>query len=137
MINQKDIQSNALINLNMYFENIFFQNTGKIIENNIHDIEIGFNEIHDYKDKQITIKLFCTVKKNKYFSLNLCLVGIFLVGDNYPTDRLLPNAIAIMFPYLRSQVTIMTSQLNTVPVVIPAININSFLKKQNENPTKR
>lgn len=37
-----------------------------------------------------------------------------------------------MFPYLRSQITLMTTQPNIAPVVIPPININSFLKKQEE-----
>ena len=38
------------------------------------------------------------------------------------------NAVAILFPYLRSQVTRMTAQPDIEPVVIPAININALLK---------
>lgn len=68
--------------------------------------------------------------------MNLCLVGSFLVGEDFPTDKLLPNAIAIMFPYLRSQVTLMTTQPNITPVIIPPININSFLKRQQEEFNK-
>ena len=38
------------------------------------------------------------------------------------------NTVAILFPYLRSQVTLMTAQPDIEPVVIPAININALLK---------
>jgi preprotein translocase subunit SecB len=41
-----------------------------------------------------------------------------------------------MFPYLRSQVTLMTTQPNITPVIIPPININSFLKRQQEEFNK-
>lgn len=132
MINQKDIKSNVLKNINMYFESIVFRNNGKNIQDNANEVDVGFKEIHQCEGKQITIRLFCKVEQKNCFILDLCLVGVFLVGNNYPTDKLLPNAIAIMFPYLRTQVTMMTSQPGTIPVVIPAININSFLEKQNK-----
>ena len=38
------------------------------------------------------------------------------------------NTVAILFPYLRSQVTRMTAQPDIEPFVIPAININALLK---------
>lgn len=136
MINQKDVKSNVLKNINMYFESIVFWNNSKNIQDNANEVDVGFKEIHQYEGKQITIRLFCKVEQKNCFILDLCLVGVFLVGNNYPTDKLLPNAIAIMFPYLRTQVTMMTSQPSTIPVVIPAININSFLEKQNKKILK-
>ena len=137
MINQNEIKSTALRNLNMYFENINFQSNGKNIKDVPKGVNIGFREIHEYEEDKIFIKLYCRVEKKDKFELNLCLVGSFLVGKDFPTDKLLPNAIAIMFPYLRSQVTIMTTQPNATPVVIPPININSFLKRQNEKINKK
>ena len=94
-------------------------------------------DFHKYEENKIFIKLYCKVEKKDSFELNLCLVGIFIVGKDFPVSKLLPNAIAIMFPYLRSQVTIMTTQPNATPVVIPPININSFLKRQNEKINKK
>ena len=136
MINQNEIKSTALRNLNMYFENINFQSNGKNIKDVPKGINIGFREIHEYEEDKIFIKLYCRVEKKDKFELNLCLVGSFLVGKDFPTDKLLPNAIAIMFPYLRSQVTLMTTQPNITPVTIPPININSFLKRQEEEFNK-
>ena len=132
IVNQNEVKSTALENINMYFENISFQSSGKNIKDNTNEIDVGFKENHKYEENKISIKLYCKVEKENSFELNLCLVGIFLVGEDFPTDKLLPNTIAIMFPYLRSQVTLMTTQPNIAPVVIPPININSFLKKQEE-----
>lgn len=136
MINQNEIKSTALRNLNMYFENINFQSNGKNIKDVQKGVNIGFREIHEYEENKISIKLYCRVEKKDNFELNLCLVGSFLVGEDFPTDKLLPNAIAIMFPYLRSQVTLMTTQPNITPVIIPPININSFLKRQQKEFNK-
>lgn len=38
------------------------------------------------------------------------------------------NTMAILFPYLRAQATLVTSQPDVEPVVIPAININALLQ---------
>jgi len=43
------------------------------------------------------------------------------------------NTMAILFPYLRAQVTLMTSQPDVDPVVLPAININALLQNLEEN----
>ena len=131
IVNQNEVKSTALENINMYFENISFQSSGKNIKDNTNEIDVG------YEENKIFIKLYCKVEKKDSFELNLCLVGIFIVGKDFPVSKLLPNAIAIMFPYLRSQVTIMTTQPNATPVVIPPININSFLKRQNEKINKK
>lgn len=37
------------------------------------------------------------------------------------------NTMAILFPFLRSQVTLMTAQPDMVPIVLPLININALL----------
>ncbi len=36
------------------------------------------------------------------------------------------NTVAIMFPYLRTQATLLTSQPGMAPVVLPLINTNKF-----------
>ena len=38
------------------------------------------------------------------------------------------NTMAILFPYLRAQATLMTSQPDMEPVVLPVININALLQ---------
>lgn len=96
IVNQNEVKSTALKNINMYFENISFQSSGKNIKDNTNEIDVGFKENHKYEENKIFIKLYCKVEKKDSFELNLCLVGIFIVGKDFPVSKLLPNAIAIM-----------------------------------------
>ncbi len=43
------------------------------------------------------------------------------------------NSIAILFPYLRAFVSIVTNQANTPPVVLPTMNLISLEKPLKEN----
>lgn len=38
------------------------------------------------------------------------------------------NAVAILFPYVRSQLTLLTAQPETTPIVLPALNINALIE---------
>lgn len=45
-------------------------------------------------------------------------------------DELLEkNAVAILFPFARAQLTLLTAQPETEPIVLPAFNINALLEK--------
>lgn len=77
----------------------------------------------------LTIKLIADAA----YSLSLSIVGIFSVSDedakkiNISKEVLLEkNAISILFPYLRSQITLLTSQPSFQPIVLPPININAL-----------
>ena len=65
--------------------------------------------------------------ENKTEDLNVKIVGIFGILEE-ESKRLKPNAIAIIFPYLRSQISLLTTQPNMLPVVLPAMNINNLFK---------
>ena len=39
-----------------------------------------------------------------------------------------------MFPYLRSEVTLLTSQPGMVPIVLPPLNINNLMDKAEISP---
>lgn len=43
------------------------------------------------------------------------------------------NSIAILFPYLRAFVSIVTNQANTPPIVLPTLNLASLEKPLKEN----
>ena len=65
-------------------------------------------------------------------SLEIVVSGIFEFQAELEQEQkdiiVTKNTVAILFPYLRSQVTLMTAQPDIEPVVIPAININALLK---------
>ena len=71
-----------------------------------------------------------TISGENTFTLEGELVGIFSMDDktDLSIGKLKTNAVAIMFPYLRSQVTLWTSQPMMSPIVLPPININKIFK---------
>lgn len=67
--------------------------------------------------------------KSDLIVLNLQTVGIFRVEkaeiDQDVYDQLIKtNTVAIMFPYIRSQVSLLTTQPGIQPIMIPPMNIN-------------
>ena len=65
------------------------------------------------------------------FELRADLVGIFDVDEEW-VDKLKANAVAIMFPYLRSQLTLLTSQPEMMPIILPTVNINKLLESNKD-----
>lgn len=63
IVNQNEVKSTALENINMYFENISFQSIDKNIKDNTNEIDVGFKENHKYEENKIFIKLYCKVEK--------------------------------------------------------------------------
>lgn len=130
MIKEKDILSNALKMKNLYFKRIIFEATGeKASDEGIADV--AFDKKHIVDGKTIEIDLLCKVEVENIFKLELCLNGKFEAG-NIESKAVLPNAIAIMFPYLRAQVSLMTAQPNIPTISLKPVNINALLEKQNE-----
>lgn len=133
MVNSESIKADMIKNLSIYFENIYMQNEGKNISAQKDKIKIGFDVKHTCTGNKLDIKLYCRVRCEDIFLLDMCLAGSFVIGGEFTENRVLPNAIAIMFPYLRSQISIMTAQPNMCPIILPAMNINKFINKEKQN----
>lgn len=133
MVSQEDIKSSVLTMENLYFEFVNFQGTGiSAPEQGVS--KVGYKEEHIISNDLLNIGLYCRVETENIFQMELCLKGIFKASSEEMANKLLPNAIAIMFPYLRAQVSILTSLPNIPTISLEPININAFLEKQN-NPT--
>ncbi len=65
-------------------------------------------------------------------SLEVVVSGIFEFNAELTDEQkqiiVTKNTMAILFPYLRAQVTLITAQPDMEPVVLPAININALLQ---------
>ncbi|MFA6866752.1 MAG: protein-export chaperone SecB [Clostridia bacterium] len=84
----------------------------------------------------LSIKINKT-KGNAPFSINIEVEGRFEL-DNWENPDLIQlmedNTIAILFPYLRSLVTMVTSNTSsTQPYILPIINITALFKKNSSN----
>ena len=63
-------------------------------------------------------------KTNSY--LKCIIIGVFEKEIDTKFD-LTPNAIAILFPYLRSLISDVTSKGSKNPIILPPINVHEFL----------
>ena len=76
-----------------------------------------------------------TGEKKEEYNLIISLSGFFKVekedsvNDEMVQNLINKNAVAIMMPYLRSELTLLTAQPDTDSVVLPPFNINAMLEK--------
>lgn len=72
-------------------------------------------------------------KKDEY-EIEITIQGVFSfsssgeeISDSLKKNLIQKNSVAIMMPYVRSQLTLLTSQPGVDPVVMPPLNINAML----------
>lgn len=110
------------------FEQFSFSRIKKETENGTW---IGVSETEKDGDSflmRLTIRLQW---ENTYY-LEVVLCGKFSIkgGLTEENDYLKSNAVAIMFPYIRSEITLLTSQPGMEPVMLPPINVNALMKSR-------
>lgn len=68
--------------------------------------------------------------KQDEYNIDISLSGFFRVEgqveDKTVQDLIKKNAVAILMPYLRSELTLLTAQPDTDSVVLPPFNINKM-----------
>ena len=112
---------------NLYFDEFSFKSSGvrgkskprmtMSVSFSVND-ETGFSVV-------LLFKVVCA----KTYQLSCSLTGVFEVEGGLTDSNafLRDNAVAILFPYMRSQITLLTSQPGLEPVIIPALNIKKLL----------
>lgn len=79
---------------------------------------------------RVTLILDCNKEDEYTFSISLS--GFFSfdsdkVAEKLKDDLVTKNAVAILMPYMRSQVSLLTAQPNVDCIVLPPFNINALL----------
>ncbi len=123
----------ALVLNNLVFDKIEFLRKGFKNENDIEfemEIEIGKKEDEElYK-----VTLILKGDKEDEYIFEISVSGYFsydetCVLDEQQREKVInTNAVSIMMPYLRSEVSLLTAQPETECVVLPAFNINNMMK---------
>ena len=98
-------------------------------------LKINFSIKKDVKHKdngQVVVSLQVNIfekanEKNYPFEMMVQLRGFFTMSD--PTINLDSNAIAILYPYIRSIVSVYTSSINVPPLILPVINVNALIEQ--------
>ena len=115
------------------FDKINFERLGLASKEELN-LEITTN-ISKRQDADIYRVMLCLKgKKPEEYTLEINLVGFFSFDNEETLDELQKNdlisknAVAIMMPYLRSEVTLLTAQPGVECVVLPPFNINEMMK---------
>ncbi len=128
----KDINSSLILN-KIVFDKIEFERKGFQNENEISfevEVQIGVNKENMYK---VTLVLKGT--KEAEYDFVISLSGFFTfetsgdLTENQKQSLINTNAVAILMPYLRSEVSLLTAQPNMDCVVLPVFNINKMLEE--------
>lgn len=138
-INEKDVRSDLLMK-DIYFSKIeCYQNKdlnklGNINLNTKYDVKI--NNISE-SEKEIIFDVNIENEEGK-LKVNLTAIGIFAVTDDLPPDInkdeiFKYNAVAMMFPFIRSEVALITNQPGLRSVMLQPINIYKLWAKNKYN----
>ncbi|MCL2861923.1 MAG: protein-export chaperone SecB [Firmicutes bacterium] len=91
-----------------------------------NDISPKFNN-----DNQIQVKMTLEIQDEpNTFSLNVSMVGVFDIEFSGALNEDLKTAIqnnilTIMYPHLRSQVSLLTTMPDFTPIMLPLLNLNN------------
>lgn len=123
--------------------NYFFNKIELNFENEIpNDVDVNFDVKGKYKVSENLYKLYLTFtafpsenKDNKFIKISC--IGNFKLENVNSLDEFPPyfytNSIAILFPYLRSSVSILTVQANIPALVLPTYNLSELEKPLRTN----
>lgn len=120
---------------NLYFSFIHFEATGMKAAPQ-GKIQNGFKLDKSFNGNTMELVLNCRVSIQDCMDLTMTLVGNFNLKGDGDITKFVPNAVAIMFPYIRSQISLQTAQPNLPNLVLPPININRLLADQEAKHNK-
>lgn len=132
---ENNIMSNLVLQ-ELFFDKILFER----IEWNRNDNDISFTLSLDIANKigeeTYKIELSLKGKKDEEFIIELVLVGIFSLENSedlnpeFKETIIRENTVAIMLPYMRSQVAILTVQPGLDSVTLPIFNVSSMFRTE-------
>ncbi|MBQ2983154.1 MAG: protein-export chaperone SecB [Lachnospiraceae bacterium] len=125
-MNINQIKSNLKMN-KFYFCNYSFQRDSMVNDGEF-DINLTKN-IQKIADHTYEVELVTIIEKED-MKLEIVAKAEFIYeAEDYSREESLieTNTVAIMFPFIRSQVSLMTSQPGMTPIVLPAINAKKLI----------
>lgn len=93
--------------------------------------------IQKLEDSHYRVIIKVEAVQEEEFSATVQISGYCTIDENDPAkDQLLKrNTLAILFPYIRSELTLLTAQPETDPIVWPVMNIQAMMDEATEiNP---
>ncbi len=134
MENSKSIESVLKLN-KIVFDKIEFKRLGFENDNEL-ELEIQSNISQRQETEIYKVTLILKGKKPEEYTLEISLSGFFSIEtddkltENLKNTLVTKNSVAILMPYLRSEVSLLTAQPEVKCVVLPAFNINNMLENK-------
>lgn len=123
---------------NLVFDKICFERKGFKNQNEVkYSVETRIAQHQEAEIYRVTLVLKGD-KKDEY-DFEISLTGFFTFNDGAEVDDrtkktlINNNTIAIMMPYMRSQVSLLTAQPEMDCVVLPPFNINNMVNDDEGN----
>lgn len=120
----------------LVFDEINFKRLGTRNENELEvsfTICIGTN-ISDSDMKKVSVKV--NGEKKDEYTFEIQVSGFFLYEGDANDAIVQQNAVAIVMPYLRSEVSLLTAQPGVDPIVLPPFNIVEMMNEGKTNGIK-
>ncbi len=118
----------------LIFDNITFERFGLQNDNKIK-FELGINIAEKENENIYRVQLHLVGDKRDEYRLEIVLSGYFSFDESVEIDEetkdaiITQNTVAIIMPYLRSEISLLTAQPETDCVVMPPLNIANIVKK--------
>ena len=115
------------------FDKIEFKRLGFSSEKEL-ELEIQSNISQKQNSEIYRVTLILKGNKPEEYIFEISLTGFFsfeaenIIQEELKNTLVTKNAIAILMPYLRSEVSLLTAQPGIECVVLPAFNINKILE---------
>ena len=132
-----NMENNCISKLNhLLFDEITFNRVNFKSKNDLQ-VEFGFAFNKRENGEFVSSIRIIGTKKDEY-NFVVRASGYFQISEAVEDSDILiqQNAIAIVFPYIRSQISLLTAQPEVDPVILPPMNIAQMVKESIENQHK-
>ncbi len=125
----KAMESHCVMKLeHLVFDRIDFQRKGFQTENKVQ-FQFGFN-FEKRGSQNFVVHIDVNGTKENEYTFQVSASGYFSLSSENNLELMMhQNAVAIVFPYIRSQISLLTAQPEMKPVVLPPMNIAQMVEE--------
>lgn len=89
-------------------------------------------EIKEIENGCFVVTLTLSISKDQELNVKVVAEATFSMDNEdkeFVRNIMNNNTVAIMFPFIRSQVSLLTTQPGMAPIIVPPINIEKFVEE--------
>ncbi len=114
-------------------EKLYFERLSDAVHRVESTDKISFyHNLNKMEDQLFRVRLGVVLNEDGKYRIEVEISGLFRLSEDSVLGKkiLENNTVAILFPYLRSQLTLLSSQPDFEPIILPALNINALLNEE-------